>query len=41
MQNSSSQGFMSYPSFMYSQGYGNYQQVSNQDPEQTDQNNQE
>lgn len=41
MQNSSSQGFMNYPSFMYTQGYGNYQQMPAQDSEQVDQNNQE
>jgi hypothetical protein len=40
MQGSSSQGFMNYPSYMYTQNYGNYPQMANQDSEQLDQNNQ-
>lgn len=40
MQNSTSQSFMNYPAYMYSQNYGGYSQVSPQDTEQTDQNSQ-
>jgi hypothetical protein len=40
MQNSNSQTFMNYPSYMYPQGYGGYSQMPTQDSEQLDQNNQ-
>lgn len=41
MQSSNSQSFMNYPTFMYQQGYGGFTQMTNQDPEQLDQNSQQ